>query len=219
MYHYAGNNPVRFVDPDGRFNWDTNTIESGDTLTKITNEFNQKYSTHYSVDEVAKSCGIKNKDYIKAGDQLNFSKIIPEWNVTGRGSGIGFFLAAMPILSNVSEIDMAWYTVTFTINETKETFSAKFISENFRGDCIKLGVGAYIICDIQAKRIFKGMKPTQKQIIQSFAGSTEVAGISFLYFGITGSESSNWIVNTGTMGWSYGLPFSFGIEESTTRVR
>ena len=55
----------------------------------------------------------------------------------------------MPLLSNVSEIDMAWYTVTFTINETKETFSAKFISENFRGDCIKLGVGAYIICDIQ----------------------------------------------------------------------
>ena len=65
---------MKFVDPDGRFNWDTNTIESGDTLTKITNEFNQKYSTHYSVDEVAKSCGIKNKDYIKAGDQLNFSK-------------------------------------------------------------------------------------------------------------------------------------------------
>ena len=33
LYHYAGNNPLRYTDPTGAFDWDTNTIQAGDTLS------------------------------------------------------------------------------------------------------------------------------------------------------------------------------------------
>ncbi len=195
------------------------TIKKGDTLAQITNKFNQKYETNYTIDDIATACGITNKDYIRVGDSIDFSSLIPEWHVTGRGDGGGVFIAAIPFMSNISEIDKAWFTMSFTIDETKESFSTKFQSENLRGAGAKLGFGAYVICDIQAKGVFKGVKPTQAQIIQSFTGTSEVIGFSFLWFGITGSESNNWVVNTGTLGISYGLPFSFGVEKSTTRVR
>ncbi len=218
MYHYAGNNPVRYTDPTGAYDFDNDEIQAGDTLTKITNQFNERYSTNYTVDEVASACGVENKDYIRTGDSLDFSKLIPEWHVTGRGDGGGVYAAAIPFMSNVSEIDKAWFTMSFTINETNETFTEKFTSANLRGAGAKLGFGAYAICDIQANGVFKGVKPTQDQIIQSFVGTSKVVGVSLLWFGITGSESENWVVNTGTLGISYGLPFSFGVEESTTRV-
>ena len=35
LYHYAGNNPLRYTDPTGAFDWDTNTIQAGDTLSQI----------------------------------------------------------------------------------------------------------------------------------------------------------------------------------------
>ena len=72
LYHYAGNNPIRYTDPTGAFDWDTNTIESGDTLAKITNEYNEKNGTNYSYDDVAKANGIDDPNKIYAGSQLSF---------------------------------------------------------------------------------------------------------------------------------------------------
>ena len=48
LYHYAGNNPVRYTDPTGAFDWNTNTIESGDTLSQIAQDCNTRYGTNYS---------------------------------------------------------------------------------------------------------------------------------------------------------------------------
>ena len=73
LYHYAGNNPIKYTDPTGAFDWDTNTIESGDTLAKITNEYNEKNGTNYSYDDVAKVNGIDDPNKIYAGDKLDFS--------------------------------------------------------------------------------------------------------------------------------------------------
>ena len=39
LYHYGGNNPVRYIDPTGLFDFDTNTIEEGDTLSETQYRF------------------------------------------------------------------------------------------------------------------------------------------------------------------------------------
>ena len=64
MYHYAANNPVRYVDPTGAFDWDTNTIEEGDTLSQIA----RKYGI--TVSEIAKLNGIQNVNLIFPGQVL-----------------------------------------------------------------------------------------------------------------------------------------------------
>ncbi|MGB4268164.1 MAG: RHS repeat-associated core domain-containing protein, partial [Spirochaetota bacterium] len=68
LYHYGGNNPVTFVDPDGLFNIKTGEIEKGDTLRDITQQLNSKFGTNLTVLDVAKANNIKNPDKIRAGD-------------------------------------------------------------------------------------------------------------------------------------------------------
>ena len=111
LYHYAGNNPIKYTDPTGAFDWDTNTIESGDTLSKITNEYNEKNGTNYSYDDIAKSNGMHDPNKIYAGDKLDFSgfsnniqtsndimssdsvlKSTPSNKTTQIGLGLGVFL-------------------------------------------------------------------------------------------------------------------------------
>ena len=217
MYHYAGNNPVRFVDPTGAFNWDTNTIEAGDTLTKITNKFNQIYETNYSVDEVAQACGIANKDYIREGDKLDFSKILPEWHISARGSGIGAWVGALFLFAGV-QADLSGYTMNFVITETGERFSGKYYSLSKDGQALKIGCGIYTI-DIEAHAVFKGVKPTPQQVKKSFEGSSKNIGVSVIFAGISGSENDLWLVNSGTLSYSTGLPFSVGFENSETWLR
>jgi hypothetical protein len=67
LYHYGGNNPVIYVDPDGLFNIKTGEIEKGDTLRSITPQLNSRYGTNLSIFDVAKANNIKNPDKIKAG--------------------------------------------------------------------------------------------------------------------------------------------------------
>ena len=217
LYHYAGNNPVKYLDPDGRMDWDTFTVEIGDTLPKITKEFNEKYSTNYSVGFMAKACGITNLGFLNVGDVLNFDSIIPSWHVTGKGSGVGAYGALIPFLSNLSEVDISIYSMDFKIEETGETFRNQFVSRNYRGEGIKIGSGVYVI-SIEAEGLFKGEKPTGNIIANSFAGKSEIGGFSFLWVGVSGSESEIWRVGNGIFGVSAGLPFSYGIEESNAEV-
>ena len=73
LYHYAGNNPLRYTDPTGAFDWDTNTIQSGDTLSQIAKDCNTRYGTDYTADDLQglNSDTISDKDKIYAGNQLN----------------------------------------------------------------------------------------------------------------------------------------------------
>ena len=196
------------------FDGDTYTIKKGDTLTKITNKFNQIYETDYTVDEVAQACGIKNKNLIYENDQLDFSSILPEWHVEGRGSGTGGWVGALFIKFG-AEADLSGYTMDFTIKETGETFKEKYYSLMQTGKALKVGYGFYTI-DIEASATFKGKHPTAEEIKDSFAGPSKNIGGSFLVAGITGSDSGIWLVNTGGLSFSGGLPFSIGIEDSIT---
>ena len=215
LYHYAGNNPVKYLDPDGKFDWNTFTVEAGDTLPKITMEFNQKYSTDYSVGFVANSCGVYDMGFLKAGDVLNFDSIIPEWHVTAHGSGIGGYAALIPFLSNLSEFDKSFYSVDFTIEEIGETFSQKFTSLNNRGEGIKIGVGLYVL-SLDGTATFKGQKPDSKMIVDSFEGTSTLICFSFLFAGVSGYTDDKWTVGIGTYSLSKGLVFSYGLEESNT---
>ena len=64
VYHYGGNNPLKYVDPDGCFNIYTGKIEYSDTSK--TNQINEFYNTRFTVDEIADINGIidKNKIYV-----------------------------------------------------------------------------------------------------------------------------------------------------------
>ena len=76
LYHYAGNNPLRYTDPTGAFDWDTNTIQAGDTLSQIANDCNTRYGTNYSADDLkdSNSDTISDKDKIYAGNYLNLGE-------------------------------------------------------------------------------------------------------------------------------------------------
>ncbi len=76
LYHYAGNNPVRYSDPTGLFDWDTNTIQEGDTLSQIAKDCNTRYGTNYTADDLQglNSDTISDKDKIYAGNHLNLGK-------------------------------------------------------------------------------------------------------------------------------------------------
>ena len=76
MYHYAGNNPIRYTDPTGLFDWDTNTIEAGDTLSQIAKDCNTRYGTNYTAKDLQglNSNTISDVNKIYAGNHLNLGK-------------------------------------------------------------------------------------------------------------------------------------------------
>ena len=77
MYHYAGNNPVKYTDPTGAFDWDTNTIQPDDCLSQIAYDCNERYGTNYTADDLQalNSDTITDKDKIYAGNSLNLGDI------------------------------------------------------------------------------------------------------------------------------------------------
>ena len=76
LYAYAANTPVRYTDPTGLFDWDTNTIQEGDTLSQIAEDCNIRYGTNYTADDLQglNSDTISDKDKIYAGNHLNLGK-------------------------------------------------------------------------------------------------------------------------------------------------
>ena len=80
LYHYAGNNPIKYSDPTGMEEWDENktscTIAPDDKLWKITEKFNNEHGTNISYDDVAQVNGIGDPNKIYAGDKLDFSGFV-----------------------------------------------------------------------------------------------------------------------------------------------
>lgn len=76
LYAYAANTPVRYSDPTGMFDFDTNTIEAGDTLSQIAKDCNTRYGTNYTADDLQgfNSDSISDKNKIYAGNHLNLGK-------------------------------------------------------------------------------------------------------------------------------------------------
>lgn len=76
LYHYGGNNPIKYTNPTGAFDWDTNIIESVDTLSQIANDCNTRYRTNYTADDLQglNSDTISDKNKIYAGNHLNLGK-------------------------------------------------------------------------------------------------------------------------------------------------
>ncbi len=182
---------------DGTF-----TAEEDDTLFGL-----------YGDDWQSKSGFTRDPRTLQVGESVGK---LNEWTVKGKGSGVGLFASA--IFFGGFEIDTSWYNMDFVIEETGESFSATFTSTNVSGDDFKFGVGAYVV-DVNTIGIFKGKQPTPELIKESFSGKADVVGFSILYFGITGSESGNFVTNTGTIGFSLGAPFSYGVEQSYTKER
>ena len=78
LYAYAANTPVRYSDPTGMFDFDTNTIEAGDTLSQIAKDCNTRYGTNYTADDLQgfNSDSISDKNKIYAGNHLNLGKAV-----------------------------------------------------------------------------------------------------------------------------------------------
>jgi RHS repeat-associated protein len=66
-YSYTKNNPVNYVDPNGEFNFETNEVESGDTLYGVFGE-NWKDVSNYN--------NLKNPNLIYPGQHLNLPNFV-----------------------------------------------------------------------------------------------------------------------------------------------
>lgn len=60
------------------FDFDTNTIEAGDTLSQIAKDCNTRYGTNYTADDLQgfNSDSISDKNKIYAGNHLNLGKAV-----------------------------------------------------------------------------------------------------------------------------------------------
>jgi len=68
LYHYAGNNPIRYTDPKGLYEYE---VQAGDTLSQMVQDHNKKYNTNYSYNDIALHNGIKDPDKIKVGQKID----------------------------------------------------------------------------------------------------------------------------------------------------
>ncbi len=66
-YSYASNNPLKYIDPDGKFNIKTGEVEKGDTLGGITNRINKHFEMNLNMSQIANASGIKDSNKIKEG--------------------------------------------------------------------------------------------------------------------------------------------------------
>ena len=71
---------MKYVDPDGREVWDETgkscEITQNDSLSKITQNFNQNHDMDISYEEVAKANNISDPDKIYTGNKLDFSSFL-----------------------------------------------------------------------------------------------------------------------------------------------
>ncbi|MBQ0167323.1 MAG: LysM peptidoglycan-binding domain-containing protein [Treponema sp.] len=103
-YAYVHNDPVNLRDLWGLCSESDNntgnyTIKSGDTLSQITQNHNNKYGTNYSVEDIAAHNGIANPDLIYAGSSLNLPVPTPcpyDFYGSGSGPGISFGSQSSP---------------------------------------------------------------------------------------------------------------------------
>ncbi|MDD7417435.1 MAG: LysM peptidoglycan-binding domain-containing protein [Spirochaetales bacterium] len=105
LYAYGANNPVHYIDPTGMFNFETNTIEEGDTLSKIADDYNSKNGTNVTAEDIAKANNINDPNKIYSGNSLDFSSFDSSSTKIGQSiTDIASYSKAANITIGIAEI-------------------------------------------------------------------------------------------------------------------